>query len=166
MIGPRPLSVLAAEAEGIEAGVLAGDAEAARQAADAAEHAMAAPMRRAANGQPVGSLPYKMWPDDLRRFPREVAGVFAGGCVARGVGSRFRAKAHAHTSGKRFGWLCFLSAKRLAARELVIHELAHLLAGKGHDDRWRAKVLELGGTIDEVPGLLRSYRKRARGIPA
>lgn len=99
-------------------------------------------------------------PAVLRRF--EVKGVFVGGCVCRGEGSRFRAKAHAHTTGDYKDWICVLSAKRLTADLLLIHELAHILTECGHTDKWRAKVLELGGTLDPVPGLLRSYQKRPR----
>lgn len=110
-------------------------------------------------------LPFKDWPAELKKYPLEVKGVFTGGCVLRGDGSRFRAKAHAHESGgflKGQGWICFLSAKRLAAQEIVLHELAHILAPGGHHDKWRAKVLEIGGTLDETP-LLRSYHKKTRG---
>jgi len=146
MTGPRPLSTLVQDA--------------------AAEFtANPPPVRPATSKRLTGSLPPETWPGVLRQYRSDVAGVFAGGCVARGVGSRFRHKAHAHTKGLYRGWLCVLAARRLDAPELVLHELAHLLTGAGHDDRWRAKVLELGGTIDEVPGLLRSYRKRER-VPA
>ena len=106
-------------------------------------------------------LPRELWPPELRRD--EVLGVYIGGCVERGEGSRFRAKAHAHSSGDYKGWLCFLASRRLADRALVLHELAHLLAGKGHTEKWRTVLLSLGGTLDEVPGLLKSYHKRAGG---
>lgn len=109
------------------------------------------------------ALSFKDWPEDFKKHPLAVKGVFVGGCVKRGDGSRFRAKAHSHDSNSFLdfgGWICFLSAKRLTARELVLHELAHILAPGGHNDKWRAKVLEIGGTLDEVPGLLKSYQKR------
>lgn len=98
----------------------------------------------------------------------EVKGVFVGGCVDRGEGSRFRAKAHAHTSGMNKGWLCFLSIKRIMEPMLVKHEVAHLLTEDRHTDKWREKVLKLGGTLDAcnsiIDGqeLLRSYQKRSR----
>lgn len=100
---------------------------------------------------------------EILKFP-EVKGIFAGGCVERGEGSRFRAKAHAHTIGVKKGWICVLSAKRLTLRALMLHEAAHVITGLGHVDKWREKVLEIGGTIDEVPGLLKSYRKRRRAM--
>lgn len=92
----------------------------------------------------------------------EVKGVFEGGCVSRGEGSRFRAKAHSHIKKKDpyYGWICYLSFKRLIHEELALHELAHILTSQGHTDKWRKKLLEIGGTLDPVPGLLRSYRKK------
>ena len=109
------------------------------------------------------------------QFPRcldrpEVRGVFVGGCVKRGEGSRFRAKAHSHIgSGHLYsGWICFLSWRRLVDQPLVLHELAHILTGGGHDDAWRAKVLEIGGTLDPVAertgngSLLKSYHKNKK----
>lgn len=89
--------------------------------------------------------------------------AFVGGCVARGDGSKFRAKAHTHTKGSpHHGWICFRSTKWLQCKELLIHELAHALTNDGHTDKWRKKVLELGGTIKEVPGIMRSYEKKIR----
>lgn len=111
-------------------------------------------------------LEKKRWPSDLQH--EEVKGVFIQGCVERGEGSRFRAKAHAHTSGSFKGWLCFLKFDRIHEPMLLKHEVAHLLTSAGHDDKWRAKVLELGGTLDACNGvidgkeLLRSYERRSR----
>ena len=114
------------------------------------------------------TLPQSEWPDACRR--PEVAGIFVGGCVARGEGSRFRHKAHAHTSGPHKGWLCVLAARRLQQEELMLHEVAHLIAGCGHTDKWRRVLLEIGGTLGPVIDptsrgglLLRSYRKRTKG---
>lgn len=109
------------------------------------------------------------YPSELQGHP-EVAGVFVGGCVSRGDGSRFHAKAHVHLrpTDKYFHWMCFLSERRLQDKMLVLHELAHVLTGVGHIDKWREKVLELGGTLDPVMErsgkgvLLRSYQKKSR----
>lgn len=87
--------------------------------------------------------------------------VFVGGCRRRGEGSRFRAKAHTHHDEKV---ICYLSTKWLTCRELALHELAHVFTGMEHNDKWRAKVIELGGTIKEVPGILKSYEKKTRVI--
>ena len=99
---------------------------------------------------------------EILKFP-DVKGVFVWGCVERGDGSRFRAKAHAHTSGNYWGWVCVLSAKRLSERMLMLHEAAHIMTCAGHTDKWRAKLLEIGGTLDAVPGLLKAYHKITRG---
>lgn len=103
-------------------------------------------------------LPKAEW---LVQHP-ELRGIFVGGCVERGHGSRFRAKAHAHTHGPRRGWICFLSTKWLHVRELWLHELAHIVTRDGHTPRWRAFLLQIGGTLDEVPGVLGDYHARPR----
>lgn len=82
----------------------------------------------------------------------DCAGVFVGGCVERGVGSRFRSQAHAHTSGSHKGWVCFLSRRRVWTitgnpGRVWMHEVAHILTGHGHDVIWRAKMHELGQPI-------------------
>lgn len=97
----------------------------------------------------------------LSYYP-EVKGVYALGCVERGDGSRFRAKAHSHTHGQYAGWICYLSMKWLDCKELALHELAHILTGQGHTDKWRNKLLEIGGTLDPVPGILKNYHKKHR----
>jgi hypothetical protein len=92
-----------------------------------------------------------------------VKGVFVGGCVSHGIGSRFRAKAHAHLTGPHAGWLCFLSTKWLHVRELWVHEIAHIVAGEGHTEFWRTILIQIGGTLDAVSHngqeVLRSYHK-------
>lgn len=95
-----------------------------------------------------GKLPKSEWPDELKH--PEVKGVFVGGCVARGVGSRFRSKAHAHIHGEHRGWICYLVARRLKSRLLNLHELAHIVTREGHTKRWREYLLQIGGTLDEV----------------
>lgn len=102
-----------------------------------------------------GKIPRSLYPEDLRS--RHAVKVFVGGCVLRGIGSKFRAKAHAHPDG----WICFRSDRWLEDRSLILHELAHLITGQGHTDRWRKVLLEIGGTLDETDSL-RSYQKIKR----
>ena len=96
----------------------------------------------------------------LKEFP-EVSGIFAGGCVRRGEGSSFRAKAHAHTDNPFMGWICVRKASRLNDRMLMLHEIAHIITGVGHVDIWRKKLLEIGGTLDPTESL-KSYQKKSR----
>ena len=109
------------------------------------------------------------WPE----YP-EVKGVFVGGCVERGEGSSFRAKAHAHYVYHKSSdhWICVRSAKRIGQivlnssegwdgeitkpSRLMYHELAHILTDHGHDDIWRKKMQELGQP------LTRQYQKKRR----
>jgi len=92
-----------------------------------------------------GIVPPEGIPEELRR--PEVAGVFIGGCVERGVGSSFRARAHAHTSGEHLGWICIRGWRRLYQRGLMLHELAHVLTRQGHTDKWRDCLRALGGKV-------------------
>jgi hypothetical protein len=94
----------------------------------------------------LGRLPKLAW---LVNHP-ELRGVFVGGCVARGIGSKFHAKAHAHHRGAFRGWICFRSSLWLNVREIWLHELAHVVTREGHTDRWRAFLLQIGGTLDAV----------------
>jgi len=98
----------------------------------------------------------------------QVKGIFVGGCVERGVGSSFRAKAHAHCflQDPYFGWICVRSAKRLGEVQgheitkpsaLLWHEYAHILTPNHyHDDAWRATMKVLGQPVPE------QYKKKKR----
>ena len=86
-----------------------------------------------------------------------VSGITIGGCDRSGRMRRFRAKSHVHVET---GHVCFMSNKWIECQALLIHELAHAITKAGHVDKWRKCVEGLGGTIDEVPGILKSYKKR------
>lgn len=92
----------------------------------------------------------------------EFKGLFVGGCVERGVGSSFRARAHAHSrAGHHQGWICVRSRHRIytasgGPSQLMLHELAHLLTGQGHTDKWRAAARALGYRLPA------HYKKRSR----
>lgn len=98
----------------------------------------------------------------LTEFP-DVTGIFVGGCVRRGKGSSFHAKAHAHTDNPFMGWICVRKAERVNDRMLMLHEIAHVLTGLGHVDAWRKKLLEIGGTLDRTDSM-KSYHKKVRTI--
>lgn len=88
-------------------------------------------------------------------------GVFLGGCIERGDGSSFRARAHAHIVGDRQGWICVRGRKRLMTKtgkpsNTMLHELAHLISLQGHTDKFREVLRSLGGKC------LNNAKKRKR----
>ena len=106
---------------------------------------------------------------------KEVTGIFVGGCIKRGEGSSFRAKAHAHNqkNTSHYGWICVRSLKRIGdyvsnddgslsvvkPSRVLWHEYAHILTpNHGHDDVWRAKMKEL-----KQP-LAKQYHKKVRCV--
>jgi hypothetical protein len=85
----------------------------------------------------------------------EVTGVHVGGCV-NPSDRRFGGNAHAHTGGEFKGWICLRKQRQVLdalvdgkPSPLMFHEYAHVLTGRGHDDLWRKKMLELGQRIEK-----------------
>lgn len=105
---------------------------------------------------------------EFNKYPK-VKGIFVGGCVTRGEGSSFRAQAHSHTRTTDIwgGWICVRSIKRVFMADgirpsnLILHELAHHLAGDSHwhDDTWMMIIHELGGQIDKQYKNTKNYKK-------
>ena len=134
-------------------------------------------------------MPVVEFPEFEKYKTQGFKGVFVGGCIERGDGSSFRAKAHAHNEPyikvdsiivkdehgnpkvwKHFGWICVRSAKRLYTRpgqpsNLMWHELCHILTpGHSHDDVWRAKAREYGVYIGKRYAKQRRMGMAKKGI--
>ncbi len=103
----------------------------------------------------------KMYENDIPKYLRheKLKCVFLGGCIKRGEGSSFRAKAHAHIIGEHKGTICYRSAKRLHQKKLGLHELAHIISECGHTEKWRKVCKDLGVSIKSGKGL-KGYEKR------
>ncbi len=95
------------------------------------------------------------------RLKQPVRGIHIGSTCVDGSPWGEGEMAHAHASRGRqdsakwtTGYICARSKKDLATH--LIHEIAHLAADSGHDDRWRKSVRKLGGRVPAA------YRKRPR----
>lgn len=93
-----------------------------------------------------------------------VKGIFLGGCVDTrqpgNISKRCSALAHAHISGRNKGWVCFQLPEYYhdpKHRWVRMHELAHIMSGQGHTDKWREAMMKLG---QEIPP---RYQRRQRG---
>lgn len=70
--------------------------------------------------------------------------LHAPGCVVTGLA--LPDPAHAHVRGEYRGWICLADPALAADTPLVLHEVAHLLAGhRGHTRTWMRIYAELGG---------------------
>lgn len=90
------------------------------------------------------------------RLKQPVRGFHIGPTCVDGSPFLVDEDAHAHISGSGGprGYICARSRKLLV--ELLIHEIAHLAADTGHDDRWRKSVRRLGGRVPAA------YKKKRR----
>jgi hypothetical protein len=79
------------------------------------------------------------------KFKQPVRGFNVGGCVTGGPLPEDQI-AHAHLAGSSPKWaqgfICAVSHPALI--HALLHELAHLIANTGHDDRWRREMRRLG----------------------
>lgn len=106
------------------------------------------------------ALEQKYWPDYLKDYP-ELKGICVNYC---GCGYDFDKSpielAHTHND---IGWMCVSKSRYLTSKNLMLHELAHILANSDHNKKWRRKVIQIGGTLDsfQVPDgrWVRSYHK-------
>lgn len=106
-----------------------------------------------------------------------VKGIAIGNCVrgdswddrhdARELGSGHREHAHAHycdDDDEVRGWICIRYPEGLGRKHRVsgtlMHELAHLISGHGHDDAWRRAMARLGQFVGPA------WQKRPRKSPA
>jgi len=97
------------------------------------------------------------------RFKVPVRGIHIGSTCVDGTPFDVGEEAHAHVNHKpgkadssnaTLGYICARSLSALSRH--LVHEIAHLAADSGHDDRWRRSVRQLGGRVPAA------YRKRSR----
>lgn len=53
------------------------------------------------------------------------------------------AAAHAHTHGPGKGFICFRALSNFNKETTCKHELAHIITGEGHTQKWAEKYVEL-----------------------
>lgn len=101
------------------------------------------------------------WPDPCR-------GVYAGGCVAFGIGVypalELSERAHSHLgAGPEKGWVCVRYANDVYDDDgnltyWTIHELAHVLTGQGHTRKWWRLMRAWGVDEPEPVATAESYQ--------
>jgi hypothetical protein len=113
-------------------------------------------------------------PEYLAKFS-QIHGVCAGRCVWHGfdwaknwmdVITFERGVAHAHVDKKRdpfAGWICLEYPYLLLSKELMLHEVAHLITGEpdtpiSHNQRWRDVLVSIGGTYNEFAANISARR--------
>ena len=119
---------------------------------------------------------------EFRAFPDRdgkpaVKGIAVGNCVrgdawddrhnARELGSGNHEHAHAHVDkdeAQYQGWICVREIEDLGRKHRVsgtlMHELAHVVTGHGHDDTWRRAMGRLGQFVAPA------WQRRSRGAQA
>ena len=94
-------------------------------------------------------LSYNKWPDWLKH--PIVQDIYIYDCpVWRGCFKDWHETAHCHPKSAPLPHtICFRNKQVLNTKYVGLHELAHLISDRNHDDRWRKCVLGLGGTLKE-----------------
>jgi hypothetical protein len=94
----------------------------------------------------------------------EFQGIFYGECIGHEKPSQSTVgHSHVNPNDPNHGWICIASKTLTKDKQLLKHELAHILVGRGHghDDTWRKMVLKLGGHLNEYTF---KYDKRRPGV--
>jgi hypothetical protein len=108
-------------------------------------------------------LPIREWPKCLLPYP-QVMEVWVNGCKYgedNWITDTHFTNAHTHTwINAPVGVICMPYRFLTRSRDLMLHELAHVLVGchHGHDEVWESKFLQLGGTNSQIARELDFWR--------
>jgi hypothetical protein len=94
-------------------------------------------------------IPKNQWPKYLLNF-KEIKAIYYGGCPNNLLLNKQLAHIH------RDGIICLRYKYYIRIKYLILHELAHILAGsdrlnRWHTNKWRKSLLKLGGTLKPFP---------------
>jgi hypothetical protein len=109
-------------------------------------------------------LPRREWPKCLLPYS-EVKEIWVNGCKDGDddwITPTHYTNAHTHTWATfRGGVICMPHRFLTRSRDLMLHELAHVLVGchHKHDEIWENKFLQLGGTNHPIWRKLDPWRK-------
>jgi len=87
------------------------------------------------------------FPECIQQFT-QLKGICVGGCIADILDKEDTA--HAHYTDPFHGWMCLRFKYYLKQELVLLHEVAHLIAGPGklpHGKRWKETVVKIGGTF-------------------
>ena len=94
-------------------------------------------------------IPRSQWPKYLLQF-KELKGIRYVKTCSTGdpLGT---AHAHCRKYYRKRGWICLDSKLLIKNKKLMLHEVAHLIAGyeAHHGDKWRRVCINIGGTLSK-----------------